>query len=331
MFAISSFRVVQLAALLAAFLLVPGVAQARNIPGSAAAAVPELTEVATGMIVRSIKDDLRQMREGGTGLSVSTSGEVGFGLSGGGDTPVSLRFSHRDIDTDRIDGGLSAASLLIGHAVRPGLLLFGGLIAERADVDTPSNDGTVKTRGMGLALGADYRVSDRLVLTGVLGAMALDYDVGRAGGTVTGSFDADRRFVDLSGDYLARAGNADLLFGFGLLYVDQVNDGYTESGGAAVAGFSHSRLSGNLELRSIWGIDGGYRPYAEIGSRFLLSESGDLPATLERPDDGDWSARLGLGLLHRSATSGFDTGLGANFGEDGFEGLDARLSYTLRF
>ena len=325
-----SFRVVQLALFLAASALTSGAALAGNVPGSAAAAVPELTEIATGMTIRSIKQDVREMRDGGAGLSISTSGKMDVSLSGGGGLPVALNFSFRDIESDRIDGGLSAASILFGHAAQPGLLLFGGLIAEGADVDTPHNTGTVKTRGLGLAVGADYRVSDRLVLTGILGAMSLDYDVSRSGGAITGSFDADRRFIDLSGDYMTRAGNADLLLGFGLLYVDQDNDGYTESGGAPVAAYSHSRLSGNLELRGIWGTGGDYRPYAEVSSRFVLSESGGLPAVLELPDD-DWSARLGLGLLRDTTASGFDTGLGANFGAGGFEGLDAKLSYTLRF
>lgn len=326
-----SFCVVHLAAILALSLLATGGAQARNIPGSAAVAVPEMTEIATGMIVRSIKDDVRQMREGGAGISISTSGRPDLGVTTGGETPLSLSFGYRDIDTDRIDGGLTSGTLLLGHSVRPGLLVFGGLIAERADVDTPFNDGTVKTRGLGVALGVDYSVSDNLLLTGVFGAMSLDYDVSRAGGAATGAFKADRRFFDLNGDYLTRAGNADVMIGFGLLYVDQDNDAYTETGGGAVAAHSTSRLSGNLELRGIWGIEGGYRPYAEIGSRFLLSESGALPSMLELPDDDDWTARIGLGMQRRTGGSGFDTGLGANFGEDGFEGLDARLSYTLRF
>ena len=330
MFARFSFRAVHLALWLAAGMLASGTAEARNIPGSAAAAVPEMTEIATGMVIRSIKDDLRSMRDSGADISVSTSGVLGVGLASGGDTPVSLRFVHRDIDTDRIDGGLSSASLLLGHNVQPGLLVFGGVIAERANVDTPFNDGTIKTRGLGLTIGADYRVSGNLTLTGILGAMSMDYDVSRGGGTVTGSFDADRRYVDLSGDYMIRSGNADLLVGLGLLYVDQDNDGYTETGGAAVVGFSSSRLSGNLELRSIWGAEGNLRPYGEISSRFLLSESGALPALLEQDDD-DWTARIGVGLQKRDVSSGFDTGLGANFGEDGFEGLDGKLSYTLRF
>lgn len=311
-----------------------GTASANNIPGSANSAVPELTEIATGMVVRSIKESMRPLRaaDGSSDVTLSSSGRVtGFGAGAGGEMPVSLKFELRDLDTDRLDGSLATGTLLLGHAVDDRLLVFGGLLVERLDTDTVYNEGHIDADGLGLAVGMDYRVNQAFYLTGIVGVMDLDYDVSRNAGAVTGSFGARRGFVDLSGDYLAKAGNADILLGFGLLYVSQKNDGYTESGGDVVDGFTNDQLSGKLSARSTWGQSGALRPYVDAETWFRLSGSSGLPSVLDPGDEGDWSARLGVGLQQVTVTSGFDLGLGSNFGDDGFEGLDAKLRYTLRF
>src|SRR5690606_30086141 len=150
-------------------------------------------------------------------------------------------------------------------------------------------------------------------------------------GAQTGSFGARRSFVDLSGDYILYADPAEITLGFGLLYVNQENDAYTESGGAAVAGFTSDQLSGKLSARSFWGQPSTLQPYLDAETWFRLSGSSGLPAVLDPGDNRNWSARLGVGMQQSTARSSFDLGLGSNFGEDGSEGLDARLSYTHRF
>lgn len=312
-------------------------ASANNIPGSAASALPEATEIATGMIVRSLKDHVAPLREGATltTVSVSSSGDLaGAGFAAGGDgagPAVSLRYHYRDLDTGRLDGDLGIGSLLLGHAISDRTMIFGGLLAERLDTDTPYNNGHIKGEGLGFALGVDHRINDALFLTGIIGTMDLDYDISRNDGAVTGSFDARRHFIDLSGDYALRVDPADVTLGFGLLYVRQKNDAYVESGGDAVAAFTSDQLSGRLSARGMWGQPGAMRPYAEAETRFRLSGSSGLPALLDPGDDRDWTGRLGVGVQQFSARSGFEAGLGANFGDDGFEGLDAKLSYTHRF
>lgn len=315
-----------------ALLIAAGPVHADNIPGSPGQVVPELTETATDMVVRSIKDNMRPLRDpGAVGVSVSTSGVVdGIGGGIGGDMPLALRLDYRDLDTDRLDGSLMAGSVLLGRVLDDRTLVFGGLITEKLDTDTLYNDGHIDAKGLGLAIGADYQANDRLFLTGILGHMALDYDVDRNSG-ITGSFDARRTFLDLSGDYVTKAGNNDLLLGFGLLYVTQKNDGYTESGGAVVDAFTSDRLTGRLSARSFWGQPGGARPYVDAEGHFRISGSDGLPTALDPGDTSDWSARLGVGVQNTIAGGGFDAGVGANFGEDDFEGLDAKLRYTLRF
>lgn len=312
-------------------------ASANNIPGSAATVLPEATEIATGMIVRSLKDDIVTLRDGGglRSVAVSTSGDIeGVGFAAGGDgrgPAVSLRYHHRDLDTDRMDGSLGTGTLLLGHAIDDRMMVFGGLVVERLDTDTPYNRGRIKGDGFGVALGLDHRVNEALFLTGIIGTMDMDYDVSRNDGAVTGSFGARRNFIDLSGDYTLRMDPADVTLGFGLLYVKQKNDAYVESGGGAVAAFSSDQLSGRLAARGLWGQPGGMRPYVEAETRFRLSGSSGLPALLDPGDDRDWTGRLGVGLKQIGRQSGFEVGLGSNFGDDGFEGLDAKLSYTHRF
>lgn len=309
-------------------------AGANNLPGSAGTVVPELTDTATEMVVRSIKDNMRPLRDPGGALDVtlSTSGEVtGLGGGVGGDRPLALRFDYRDLDTDRLDGSLMAGSLLLGTSVSDQTLLFGGLLVERLNTDTIYNDGHIDNSGLGLAFGVDYRVNDAFFLTGIAGIMALDYDISRSGGAITGDFSAGRRFIDLSGDYLTKAGTADVLLGFGLLYVNQQNDGYTENGGGVVDAFTSEQLSGKLSARTFWGEVGTMRPYVDADALFRISGNSGLSPVLDPGDAADWTARLGVGFQQIGAASGFDLGIGANFSDDDFEGLDAKLKYTLRF
>ena len=312
--------------------VVPAIAE--NIPGSAGIVVPELTEVATELMVRSIKDNMRPLRDpgGSVDVSVSTSGTLmGVGGSVGGERSLALRFDYRDLDTSRLNGSLATGSLLLGQMIDDKTLLFGGLLVEALNTDTIYNTGRVENSGIGLALGMDYRVNDAFYLTGIIGYMDLDYDISRSGGAITGSFGAQRSFIDLSGDYTTTAGNADILLGFGLMYVNQNNDSYTESGGAAVEGFGSDQLSGKLSARSFWGEVGAMRPYVDADALFRISGNTGLSPVLDPGDTSDWTARIGVGVQKTGGASGFDVGIGANFGDGDFEGLDAKLKYTLRF
>ena len=308
-------------------------AYANNIPGSAATAIPEATEIATGMIVRSIKNDMRGMRAGGRGsVAVTSAGRIdSFGAATGGDTPVSLDFGYRDLSTDRLDGSLMTGTLLAGRQIDDRILVFGGLLAERLNADTSYNAGHLDGTGFGLAAGIDYRASEALYLTGILGLMDLNYDVSRNAGAATGSFDARRTFLDLSGDYFTRMGGADVRLGFGLLYVNQRNDGYSESGGAVIGAYTDDQLSGKLSARSTWGDPGAFRPYVDAEAWLHLAGSSGLPPLLAPADTNDFTQRLAIGMQRTDARSNFDLGLGANFGDGSFDGLDAQLSYTLRF
>ena len=82
--------------------------RAHNLPGSAQGALSETTEIATGMIVRSLKDDIRPMRTDGPSVQISTMGDsggatgtTGFSATTGGVTPLTFGLNYRDVTTSR--------------------------------------------------------------------------------------------------------------------------------------------------------------------------------------------------------------------------------------
>ena len=315
-----------------AFAIGASPASAHNIPGSAASALPQATEVATGMIVRSLKSHILPLREAEAGgaIAFSTSGGTFSARSDEG-LSFALGLDYRNLEGERLEGGLGVGTLFIAKALNARNLVIGGIVAERLDSDTPYNEGRITSKGLGLSFGADYRLNDRFFLTSIFGLMKLDYELSRNKGAITGNFDARRGFIDLSGDYLLQSDPAEITLGLGLLYVHQKNNAYVESGGAAVAGFTSKQLSGKLALRSLWGKPGQLRPLVEAETWVKLSGTSGLPALLAPGDTRDWTARLGLGLQKVDGLSAFDLGLGSNFGEEGFEGLDLRLHYARRF
>lgn len=320
--------------LAAAFLTLSALpAVATTIPGSSGTALPEATELATGITVRSIKDQVRSLRDaqGVVLLGVSSMGQSQALPLGGGVPPLGFGLQLRDLDTARLDGRLMTGNLLLAHSVNDRMTVFGGLLVERLGVDTAFNNGRIDSNGWGIALGADYRVSDALYLTGIVGGMKLDYDVSRDGGAFSGNFTAQRQFVDLSGDYMIRAGGAELTFGAGLLYVRQHNAAYTESGGVAVAAFTSEQLSGTVSARSLWGQAEGLQPFVDAHAAFRLAGNTGLAGALDPGDDSNWTGRLGVGVLRSNASSGLEAGIGANFGDGGFQGIDLSLNYTYRF
>ncbi|WP_162685646.1 autotransporter outer membrane beta-barrel domain-containing protein [Roseovarius amoyensis] len=310
----------------------PSGALAYNVPGSAQAHVSELTEIATGIIVKSLREKVRPLRQQGDGARISTQGSLsGVSAIGAGRVPISFSLTHRLLDTSTLDGRLDVATLLLGGGNGRGMVYFGGLIGENGDVRTPRDNGKIKHTGAGLAMGADFAVSEQFFITAMMGGMSLDYDVARGGGAIVGSFGASRYFADLSADYVTRSAMGDLTLGFGLLYVNQHNDGYIESGGAAVAPYTFDQLAATLEMRNTWGQAGTFfRPYVDLSAQIRLAgSSGSTVAVV--PVHSDNQARLFVGVERMAGRSTLDVGLGTNFDDSGYSGLDGRVNYSFRF
>lgn len=304
-------------------------ASAGNVPGSAQGFIPKISEVATGIVVRSVKDQVTPLRGGGGAVGVSTSGDLtGLQATSGGDTPLAFSLTHRLLRTPRLDGSIDVATAFLAGRNGGGMVYFGGIIGELGNLATPLDAGRINYGGIGLGFGVDYPLDENLYLTAIVGGMSLNYNVSRGGGAVTGSFGALRGFADLSLDYATRSAMGETTLGLGLNYVYQANDGYVESGGATVAPGNFSHLSLRANARNLWGDPGTMRPYLDLGAQVQLAGSATsaiAPVHLAN------QAQLMFGFEQTTGNSKFDFGLGATIDETGFSGLEARLAYTLRF
>lgn len=312
-----------------------GTAEARNLPGSAASVMPEFTRAATNMIVREIKRDVIQMRNAAPTVGVTrNAGDqiTSFAFSGGRNgIPASASLAYRSLDIDDLDGGIFTGNVLVGFQTSETVMMFGGLVSERVDVVTKFNAGTLKNSGFGIVLGVDYAPTPQLHITGLIGVMKLDYDVTRNGGVDFGSFSANRKFIELNADYLISNGASDLRLDAGLLYMSQSNDGYIENTGGVAAPFKESQLLASFGLRNEWGAAGQMRPYLEVNAWVNLSDNNNAVPVLGLIENDDWAARIGAGVVRVNENSSFGIGIGANFGEDGFEGPDVRIRYAIKF
>lgn len=341
MFSIRGSRFLQSLVLVCAGLtgvLAAQTAAARNVPGSAAAAAYGAAEVATGMVIDGIQDDVRSLRgDDRTGVSLSASGMNDAGavtvMARGQDgfvASANLRF--RNIDTADLNYDLTTGALLLGFRTDARTLVFGGLLLESGHGRTPFNTGTLRHDGRGIALGIDHAVNDRLSLQAIAGQMWLGYDFTRSGGAVSGKFDATRSFVDLSGEYRLDGARSTTLLRAGLRYMTQSNDAHVEAGGGAVAKTSGDTLSATLGLRSTLHTQGWAKPFVSLNLRSDLSRAENFPAGLSSLLNADNHARLGIGVSANSARTSFETGVGSNFDNiDGYAGLDAYLSLIARF
>lgn len=316
-------------------------AQARNVPGSAAAYGTSVGEEASDVMIEGITSDIRKLRgDDRPGTSVlpflSTKGgeTVVSGLDGviaGSQLSFVGSLRYRDIDTDELDYGLTTASaLLVGH-LGPDTLIYGGLLAESGQGDTPGNDGTLEHDGAGLAIGIDHAVAENTWIGATLGHSWLDYDFTRSGGAISGSFDATRTFLDLSGEHRITAGRATTDLSGGLRYVTQTNDAHVELGGAAVPETSGETFSVVFGARTTFAVDSGVDPFVELDLRHDLSSSDDFPTGVSELLSAETHGRLGIGITTDGEGYTFETGLGSNFTDEGYSGLDAHLRLTLRF
>lgn len=343
MYAKSGFSALLIAALFGLLgSLLPQCAQARNIPGSANVAIPSHSEASAASIMGGIFDGLLRVRGDDRRQGVTRSsfgadvtqgitpkiGSVAFiGEDGHG---MVLNLDYRNVDNDLIDGNLFTGSALLLYRTSERALLFGGLVGETSSVKTPYNDGTIKSRGTGGAIGADILVGDRLSLIGALAFLSLDYDVTRSGGAITGTFGADRIMAELQATDTVYRPNSTLIWNAGIRYLHQNNGAYVESGGAVIGASSHETLSALAGARMIFD-SAGMNPFLEGDVRYDVAQLTAFPAGVVSTDDERLHVRLGGGFIHTMANSIFELGVGAHMTENGYDGLDGRLRVLIRF
>lgn len=340
-----------------------GDAQARNVPGSAAGGLPPLVTASNDLIISDVLGEIRDMNVGGQsgqaqagnkvrfvaldpkitsdaidpleigktglpryrGLSASIFNEGGFGIYTVG--------HYREIDAGtELQSDLFTFGAYVGYQATQDLFLTIGAVGEVSDGRTPFNQGTLDSQGIGVAAGANYRIGQDLSLSVLGGYLGLEYDTTRGLGTVSGSFDADRYFFDVSGDYTFSWDAHDTLVSAGLRYLYQEQDAYVESGGAAVPSFSLWALSGTASTKTYFGSDPELRPFAEASGRVNLIDDFDGPANVIVLEDDTFNVRFAGGFNY--STEGgttFEVGAGVNISEDGYNGLDATVRALIPF
>jgi hypothetical protein len=318
---------------------------ADNVPGSAKEATGYITAAASDTLINGIQSDVRKLRgddRPNVGLTfldpqvVSEDGMTRSFLAEGmatteGGVSVIGSLAYRNIDEPGVlDYDLFVGSLLVGYHMNDRTLIFGGLTAESGDGSTPPDDGTISHSAFGGVVGVDYAINDKAFMTFIAGKMALDYDISRSGGAITASFGADRTYVSFSGEYRLDAATTSSVLTAGLRYVEQSDEGYTESGGAIVDPATGKTFSAVFGVRTTFTEMGGFQPFVEADLRYDLSQD-MVPYVVDNLPDGRTHARLGVGVSRDTGTSTFEAGIGGNFGEDGYNGLDANLRLTLRF
>ncbi len=188
------------------------------------------------------------------------------------------------------------------------LLLGVSLGFENTDIDTAYNGGNNETDGYTIAPYAAYLINNHFSVDVAAGYTTLSTDTDRidnvAGGTIVGEFDADRWFT--SANLNANMEYGKFLFGgrIGLLYSDEDQDGYSETGLNTTRTLGKRHI--DLTQGSI-GFDVAYRtsqfePYAtftyinDIG-RDNGNDAGGLPGSFgaTQPEDDD-EIQAGLGV-----------------------------------
>ncbi len=181
---------------------------------------------------------------GGVGVAradyVGTNGETGkagamnprgFGLwFNGAYTSLSNDFTATAYDGDVITG-------MVGIDYRLNDRLTIGVAGgyETTDLDTTFNLGSYNQDGYSVTPYMVFRISRNFAVNAAGTYSWLSTDVSRTGGAVTGNFDSTRATgaVNLVGNWSAGKWRFGTILGY--LYINQDDDGYVESTGAAIA------------------------------------------------------------------------------------------------
>lgn len=344
-----------------------GTAEARNVPGSAASSIPLIVTTSNDLIITDVLGEIRDMnigRGGGgqaqgeanvrvvaldpkitssrsdaldplnvgqtalpqyQGLRASILTEGGFGIYTVG--------HYREIDADNeLQSDLFTFGGFVGYQATRDLYLTIGGIGEVSDGITPFNQGTLDSEGFGVAAGLNYRVGDNISFSVLGGYYALNYDTTRSNGAISASFDADRYFFDLSGDYDFSWDDHDTLLSAGLRYVYQDHDAYVESGGAQVPSITIWALSATASTKTYFGADPEFRPFAEASGRVNLADDYDMPAGVVVLDENTVAVRFGGGFNYSSpGGTTFEVGAGINLTDEGYNGFDATVRALIPF
>jgi outer membrane autotransporter protein len=181
---------------------------------------------------------------------------------------------------------------------------------ETTDIDTLYNGGNNETDGITVAPYAAYLINDIFSVDIAAGYSSLETDTDRIdntnGRTINGNFDSDRWFVSTNLNATIFRGPWLLGGRIGLLYTEEEQDAYTETGGttARTIGERNIDLTQGSIGANIAYTGGKFEPFASITyyndlGRDNGTSAGGLPGAVgaTQPDDDD-EFQTGLGVRY---------------------------------
>jgi outer membrane autotransporter protein len=229
-------------------------------------------------------------------------------------------FSHNKFDADipinsnvqpiaRYDADQSAVYIGADKLINKWLI---GLAVgyETTDIDTLYNGGNNETDGITVAPYAAYLINDIFSVDFAAGYSSLNTETDRIdntnGSTINGDFDSDRWFVATNLNATLFRGPWLLGGRIGLLYTEEEQDAYTETGGATARtlGERHIDLTQGLIGVNIAYSGNKFEPFASVTyyndlGRDNGTSAGGLPGSVgaTQPDDDD-EFLTGLGVRY---------------------------------
>lgn len=212
--------------------------------------------------------------------------------------------AYTNIDNSQV--GASAEgdvyNLVAGFDYKPTERMVIGItgIYETIDLDTGTlgGRGSLKEDGFGIAPYLGYQLTDRWTASLSGGYSWLNYDSKRNNDTVSGSYDATRWFANASLSGVYASGNFRFLPMVGVLYLEEEQDGYTESTGTVVG--SNTIKLGRLSAGGRVGyVAGNMMPYVKLIGEY----------DFEHPD----AVAIGNGTFSNDDDTGGQIGVGVDF------------------
>ena len=307
-----------------------GIASAYNVPGSSEAMLAPITRMAaadTAALVASCGAETR-----GTKATASASETGGAAGVSAGDGTSEIGFNVRSSSAD-FGQGISSSEydLVVGSAcgaqmfkVSAGSLLVGFAVTfEDGEGSSVYDRGAISHTGYGGALLVSWKPGPQTRLYVAGGYSALDFDVSRGDGDVTGQFDATRWYTALGVNTRADFGQWFLIGDAGLQYVTFKADSYLEQGvgfgisaPGFVPGYEIDLFLANAEARLGYRA-GLFEPYVLAGFTHDFEDGNPLGGDLGTLDLAEAGRTIGY----------FGAGFGVPVGGAGSLGLEAVQSY----
>jgi hypothetical protein len=171
---------------------------------------------------------------------------------------------------------------------------------ETLDIDTNflAGRGKLENDGFGLAPYVGFKLTDKWTADATFGYSWLSYDAKRTNNTVTGSFDAERWFINSSLNGTYSSGKVRMLPKVGVLYMEEEQDSYRESNGTIVPG-------NTIKLGRLYA--GGRLGYAMTNFMPYVKLIGEYD--FEHPD----ALAVGNGTFTNDEDVGGQVGVGVDF------------------